>query len=671
MTSLPGVLLLMFSTIFKFLGSIKFAVPLLSAIAIILIGATFYESQVGSTIVQQTIYKSPWFGALMFLLALNLGISALTRYPWRGARKIGFALTHLGLIVIIAGAAAVIHLGMEGMLTLYTDSGASNQIRAEGDVLEVMAPGGETQQTDLTIKPNGSVHPQSFAGLSLLAYRDNTVRVVSFTPGATVDNPAVQLSLSSNRMGQTLRRWLAAAPSAYSRISLGPATLELVPVNSNAQLEKLSSPPDEVTQGRWGTLQIASASGKTLDIDVEQAVTTAAIFSLPSAEPVEKIATPEDITEGTTSLAQAQLPPEVPQTEAPQTEILQTETLQIKLVDFWPDFQLDANNRPITASQEVRNPVVQLAISSATGSERWFLFGRNDFAPIRTVISGTALEDVEGQYKFEPQPLDNFFRVMVTADNRLFYAAQSSKGFSSGALEVGQAVSPGWADFQIAVEELIPQAKLQRQVVPSNDPAADGGPALLVATETGAQTWLPWAEPATISDSEGERFAAFSPRLLQLPFAIALEDFIIDRNEGSDSIAMWTSKIRIEDPERSDTPERKVWMNHPTWYRGWKMAQASWNPNDLTQSTLQVKREPVWVTALTWSGSALVVLGIGVMFYGPALAKKLRRPSSQSEQQSEPSADLSPEPEPDVESEKLHPETEDTKPLATTHIKSG
>ena len=38
-------------------------------------------------------------------------------------------------------------------------------------------------------------------------------------------------------------------------------------------------------------------------------------------------------------------------------------------------------------------------------------------------------------------------------------------------------------------------------------------------------------------------------------------------------------------------------MNHPTWYHGWKIAQASWNPGDLQQSTLQVKREPAWVTA--------------------------------------------------------------------------
>ena len=36
----------------------------------------------------------------------------------------------------------------------------------------------------------------------------------------------------------------------------------------------------------------------------------------------------------------------------------------------------------------------------------------------------------------------------------------------------------------------------------------------------------------------------------------------------------------------------------------------------------KLKREPAWVTALTWTGSALVVLGIATMFYGPSIAKK-------------------------------------------------
>ena len=93
-------------------------------------------------------------------------------------------------------------------------------------------------------------------------------------------------------------------------------------------------------------------------------------------------------------------------------------------------------------------------------------------------------------------------------------------------------------------------------------------------------------------------------------------------------------------------------MNHPTWFNGWKLAQASWNPGDLQQSTLQLKREPWWVTALTWLGSLLVVSGIGTMFYGPGLMKKFKRSKAAiASVTSDPTPDADPETSPDVMSD--------------------
>lgn len=175
----------MVSKLVRFLGSIQLAVPVLGAIASILIGATFYESKVGSLGVQQQIYKSPWFGALMFLLAVNLGVSTLSRYPWRGARKVGFALTHLGLIVLIAGSAAVIHLGVEGLLLVRTDQPANHLVRVEGELLEVMDDQGQVQQATVMVAPDQIISPTQFAGLTLLDYDENSVETVEYREGGT------------------------------------------------------------------------------------------------------------------------------------------------------------------------------------------------------------------------------------------------------------------------------------------------------------------------------------------------------------------------------------------------------------------------------------------------------------------------------------------------------
>ena len=589
----------MISKFIRFIGSIRLAVPLLAAIALVLIAATFYESEVGSAVVQRQIYKSAWFGALMFMLAVNLGISTVSRYPWRGVRKKGFALTHIGLIVIIAGSAAVIHLSAEGMLLLHTDSGPNNQVRVEGDLLEVIGPDQSRQQTDIFIKSDGSVHPSQFAGLSLLGYSDNTIKTVAFTDDGAVDNLAVKLQLSSDRMGQTLDRWLAVAPIAYQQIDIGPAQLDIAQADNDSDLQALLSPPDN-TQGTFGQLQIATAD-QTLSLDIQP------------------------------SLGQS-------------SQLLNGVTVEV--INVWPDFRLNADNLPTSVSDQFRNPAVQLRLTQGDIQERWFIFSQPGFEPIR---SGDQIA-LNITYEAPTSTASDYFRVVASPDHQLFYAALSSKGFISGELEPERSVAPGWADFQITLMDVINHAQVQRSITPvapvaPGTFAATGTPALHVATADGHDHWLPWGEPIMLDTVDGGYFAAFSPKLLQLPFGVQLNDFMVERNEGDESVAMWTSDITLSDPHQGKQAQRHVWMNHPTWFEGWKLAQASWNPGDLNQSTLQLKREPWWVTALTWTGSLFVVIGISILFYGPAIAKRLRQspPSPSQSASDETDNNLSPE----------------------------
>ncbi|MEM9273685.1 MAG: cytochrome c biogenesis protein ResB, partial [Cyanobacteria bacterium P01_F01_bin.143] len=378
-------------------------------------------------------------------------------------------------------------------------------------------------------------------------------------------------------MGQTLNRSLAVAPSGYDAIAIGPAELEIIKAHSKSQLENLLAPPAE-PEHPWGEVKIASALAS-------------GFFDL----------------------------------KENQNSTVEIANLKVKVIDFFPDFRLDADNHPISASEQFNNPAILLAVADEKSLERWFVFGNPDFSPIHATISGTAISDLQIDYQVPPPQVADYFKVIVGNDNQLFYAANSSKGFSSGEYVVGESVAPGWADFQITLAKYIPNAQIEREIVLAQNPNVQGSAALLVKTPTGKEAWLPWAEPTAIADRDGEIYAAFSPNFFELPFAIKLEDFIVDRNEGSQSVAMWTSKITIADQQDNLLEERDVWMNHPTWYKGWKIAQASWNPGDLSQSTLQVKREPAWVTALTWLGSGLVVSGIAIMFYAPALTKKFKK----------------------------------------------
>ncbi|MCA1658581.1 MAG: cytochrome c biogenesis protein ResB, partial [Verrucomicrobiaceae bacterium] len=107
--------------------------------------------------------------------------------------------------------------------------------------------------------------------------------------------------------------------------------------------------------------------------------------------------------------------------------------------------------------------------------------------------------------------------------------------------------------------------------------------------------------------------------------------FEVQRNEGSDSPAGFKSTVRVTTPE-GHAATGQCWMNNPFNYPGewrhtwtgltYKMSQASWNPDNLGQSTIQILRDPGWL--LKWIGSLLVVCGIFMLFY----VKAFRRPSA-------------------------------------------
>ncbi len=124
---------------------------------------------------------------------------------------------------------------------------------------------------------------------------------------------------------------------------------------------------------------------------------------------------------------------------------------------------------------------------------------------------------------------------------------------------------------------------------------------------------------------------AYGWKQIPLPIALELLDFEVERNEGNDSPAGFKSTVRVSTQD-GQTATGQCWMNNPfnfpgEWKHTWtgltyKMSQASWNPENLGQSTIQILRDPGWL--LKWIGSLLIVCGIFMLFY----VKSFRRPSA-------------------------------------------
>src|SRR5437016_6351656 len=122
--------------VFKFFASLKLAVVLLAVLIIAAIAGTIWESSFDAKVAGAYVYRAPWFNLWLVLLAVNLAVSALSRWPWR-KHHVAFLVTHLGIITLLTGSLIGRIFGTEGSITLFKGESATNRLLVDEHQLRV------------------------------------------------------------------------------------------------------------------------------------------------------------------------------------------------------------------------------------------------------------------------------------------------------------------------------------------------------------------------------------------------------------------------------------------------------------------------------------------------------------------------------------------------------
>ena len=120
------------------------------------------------------------------------------------------------------------------------------------------------------------------------------------------------------------------------------------------------------------------------------------------------------------------------------------------IAGYWPDFQLDENHKPSTASEEPNNPAAVVVLSRGENEERQFVFSSPQMEPIIRTTRGTALgAQVQLTNGNAAPKRTGVMTVILAPDGTLHYAVAAKAGFKTGEMKVGEPVSTGWMDFQL------------------------------------------------------------------------------------------------------------------------------------------------------------------------------------------------------------------------------
>ncbi|NNF74553.1 MAG: cytochrome c biogenesis protein CcsA [Flavobacteriaceae bacterium] len=107
----------------------------------------------------------------------------------------------------------------------------------------------------------------------------------------------------------------------------------------------------------------------------------------------------------------------------------------------------------------------------------------------------------------------------------------------------------------------------------------------------------------------------YGPKVMELPFAIKLNDFIAERYPGTkNSYSSYESKITVFDDQEGDF-DFHIYMNNILNHRGYRFFQSSFDPDE--KGTILSISHDYWGTLLTYIGYFMLYFGLMAIMFAP------------------------------------------------------
>ncbi|MBI4341040.1 MAG: cytochrome c biogenesis protein ResB, partial [Candidatus Omnitrophica bacterium] len=500
----------------QFLGSIKIAVPLLVAIAVVLAYGTLYEARFGTAAVQRTVYTAWWFHLLLAFLAFNLALAAWQRYPWK-RHHAPFVLAHIGIILILTGGIIGGRFGVEGQLFI-PEGQASRTLETPGNVLVAHLPNpGVHQEIPVRFETQAWVHEPRLTVPLRREGRHIEITVDRYFPDAVVkeevagdgaeDNPAVEIELGHD--GQQERVWLLARDAERFGMGWGEAHVLLLQPQTDAQREQLLGRSKEVAAPR-GVVSL----------------------KLPGMDRPRDIAVPEQMGES------------LPMKGTPYT---------VTFKDYFPDFAIGERGL-MSRSQQPNNPAVSFTLAGPEGSDAYLLFARHpEFQSMHGFAHVIAAEAGYAHAASAALPPNGI--VLVVGDGGRLAAVLTDEAAARRqvleAVEAGTGYTHPTLGYTFQVAAYHPRARLIQQVTNRSDDVR--AQAIHLTAREGARaadTWVFLRGRVELPLGDHPLTVEFRPGQRELPFTIKLLDFRKIDYPGTQMAKAFESDVELTDAQR-------------------------------------------------------------------------------------------------------------------------
>ncbi|MCB9293931.1 MAG: cytochrome c biogenesis protein CcsA [Lewinellaceae bacterium] len=134
--------------------------------------------------------------------------------------------------------------------------------------------------------------------------------------------------------------------------------------------------------------------------------------------------------------------------------------------------------------------------------------------------------------------------------------------------------------------------------------------------------------PRTFAVGDLKLNVAYGAKRVELPFALKLRDFIMEKYPGTNSASSYASEVTLMDPRSGLSSNRRIYMNNILTYDGYRFFQSSFDKDEL--GTYLSVNHDWWGTWISYLGYAILTLGMILTFFSEKsrfrqLAKSLQK----------------------------------------------
>lgn len=586
--------------VFKFLSSVRLAVPLMIVIIVTVAAGTIFESLYNAAYANLAVYGTTWFFGLMVVLWLNIFCAALSRWPWK-KHHIGFVVTHLGMLTLLVGGFMTSSMGIDGSLQI--PEGQENAtVVLPGLSLGYQLEGSPTPQT---VRFKRTLGEQSGSDLSSInSALGHVMTVEKFIPFAQVEQSyagsgdaqgPVSLSFILKSQFFNVNEWLHSADRP--EMQMGPARIRLVEgryerPSPRGPARTLAKPP--VKTGAQSFLVVLDKeSGKEL--------------KKLNVDGLRKGATVNGVT--------------------------------LKLIHSFR-FAVVTNNK-IGENDEPNanpNPALEIALSKSGEDQRDVVYAKypefslnkkgNFGLSFRYETSGTDAysSDSAAIGGAGPGPGGNVVEFHFDRANKesvQVVLLKNGEYVTEKLMKEGDAFTTPWMGMTVFLGSVIYGSQAVTKVTPIKPEKGGDLPpgAVFVKTAGNEQGfWLALGEVKPVQISGRPAMVAFQNETLELPFRLKLQKFSKVDYPGTQTAMSYESLVELSRNQSLHT----ISMNEPLKEAGYTLYQASYQltPGQPPVTVLSVNRDPG--RPVKYAGG--IILSIGIITFTLMRSRVYRAP---------------------------------------------